>query len=225
MSMYLTDEMLAQAAKNVGETMLASLPDPEEYYHEFLPDFGQRMERLIRRTEKKRHIHQCLLRVAAAVLALVVGLSAWMAVDTKARAAVVEWIRTIYEDSIVYEFFHPSADRNEVSYRLGWVPDGYTLVQKVGEGIYTAVYQKNTEVIYFSYSRPDNRGQAEFFPENSETEPMTVLGDTGEFYTATDDSETNELVWFDDESGILFTLSSFLDKGVMLEMAESVVAE
>ena len=54
---------------------------------------------------------------------------------------------------------------------------------------------------------------------------MTVLGDTGEFYTATDDSETNELVWFDDESGILFTLSSFLDKGVMLEMAESVVAE
>ena len=39
MSMYLTDEMLAQAAKNVGETMLASLPDPEEYYHEFLPDF------------------------------------------------------------------------------------------------------------------------------------------------------------------------------------------
>lgn len=98
-------------------------------------------------------------------------------------------------------------------------------MQKVGEGIYTAVYQKNTEVIYFSYSRPDNRGQAEFFPENSETEPMTVLGDTGEFYTATDDSETNELVWFDDESGILFTLSSFLDKGVMLEMAESVVAE
>ena len=89
MSMYLTDEMLAQAAKNVGETMLASLPDPEEYYHEFLPDFEQRMERLIRRTEKKRHIHQCLLRVAAAVLALVVGLSAWMAVDTKARAAVV----------------------------------------------------------------------------------------------------------------------------------------
>ena len=152
MSMYLTDEMLAQAAKNVGETMLASLPDPEEYYHEFLPDFEQRMERLIRRTEKKRHIHQCLLRVAAAVLALVVGLSAWMAVDTKARAAVVEWIRTIYEDSIVYEFFHPSADRNEVSYRLGWVPDGYTLVQKVGEGIYTAVYQKNTEVIYFSFS-------------------------------------------------------------------------
>ena len=55
MSMYLTDEMLAQAAKNVGETMLASLPDPEEYYHEFLPDFEQRMERLIRRTEKKRH--------------------------------------------------------------------------------------------------------------------------------------------------------------------------
>ena len=30
MSMYLTDEMLAQAAKNVGETMLASLPDPED---------------------------------------------------------------------------------------------------------------------------------------------------------------------------------------------------
>lgn len=226
MSMYLTDEMLAQAAKNVGETMLASLPDPEEYYHEFLPDFEQRMERLIRRTEKKRHIHQCLLRVAAAVLALVVGLSAWMAVDTKARAAVVEWIRTIYEDSIVYEILHPGASIEGVSYRLGRIPDGYTLVQEVnGETMRTTLYQNDDARLLFSYIFSQNGNQIEFSTENSEPEPVTVCGYMGEFYEAQDDGETNELVWFDDENGILFTLSSFLGKEVMLEMAESVVAE
>ena len=54
---------------------------------------------------------------------------------------------------------------------------------------------------------------------------MSVYGNPGEFYEANDESETNELVWFDSEQGILFALSSDLDQETMLKVAESVTAE
>lgn len=53
----------------------------------------------------------------------------------------------------------------------------------------------------------------------------SVYGNPGEFYEANDESETNELVWFDSEQGILFALSSDLDQETMLKVAESVTAE
>ena len=226
MSMYLTDEMLAQAAKNVGETMLASLPDPEDCRHAVSPEFERSMERLIQKAKRKTRIRRCLQSIAVAALAVVIGLSAWLAVDTEARAAMVEWVRTVYEDSIVYEFFHPGAVEDDSSYRLGWVPDGYALLQEeTGELMYIAVYQRESEVIYFTYGLSDEYNQAEFIPGNSDTEPVSVYGNPGEFYEANDESETNELVWFDSEQGILFALSSDLDQETMLKMAESVTAE
>ena len=226
MNVQMMDEMLIQAAKQVGEAMLASLPEPEECHHEFSPEFERNMERLIQKTKRKTRIRRCLQSIAVAALVVVIGLSTWLAVDTEARAAVIEWIRTVYEDSIVYEFFHPSAVEEDISYQLGWVPDGYTLVEEVaGETMHAAVYQNGNEAIYLSYSHSDGRNQAEFFPGNSETEPMTVLGNSGEFYSSKDESETNELVWFDAEKGILFAISSSLNQDTMLKMAESVVAE
>ena len=92
MSMYLTDEMLARAAKSVGETMLASLPDPEDCRHAFSPEFERSMERLIQKAKRKTRIRRCLQSIAVAALAVVIGLSAWLAVDTEARAAMVEWV-------------------------------------------------------------------------------------------------------------------------------------
>ena len=147
MSMYLTDEMLARAAKSVGETMLASLPDPEDCRHAFSPEFERSMERLIQKAKRKTRIRRCLQSIAVAALAVVIGLSAWLAVDTEARAAMVEWVRTVYEDSIVYEFFHPGAVEDDSSYRLGWVPDGYALLQEeTGELMYIAVYQRKARL-------------------------------------------------------------------------------
>ena len=220
------DDMIVQAAKQVGAAMLASLPAPEECHHEFLPGFERAMERLIRKTKRRARVRQGLRSIAVAALVVVIGLSAWLAVDTGARAAVVEWIRTVYEDSIIYEFFHTGAAEDDASYRLGWVPDGYTLVQEVdGEVTHVAIYQKGNEVINFIYSFTEKSSRAEFFPENSETEPVTVLGKTGEFYAAKDEGETNELIWFDEESGILFSLSGSLDKETMLKMANSMSAE
>ena len=42
----ITDEMLRQAAHEVNEAMLASLPKPEECQHEFSPDFNRKMHEI-----------------------------------------------------------------------------------------------------------------------------------------------------------------------------------
>ena len=101
----LTDEMLTQAAKQVAESMKASLPVPKECHHEFPPEFERDMKRLAAQTERRRHMRRYLQRVAAACLAVVISLSTWLAVDAEARAAFVQWVKTVYEQSVVYEFF------------------------------------------------------------------------------------------------------------------------
>lgn len=44
--MKLTDEMLRKMAHEVDAAILASLPDPKDCNHEFLPEFERKMEQL-----------------------------------------------------------------------------------------------------------------------------------------------------------------------------------
>lgn len=219
----LTDEMLTQAAKQVAVSMKASLPVPEECHHEFPPEFERDMKRLIAQTERRRHMRRYLQRVAAACLAVVISLSAWLAVDAEARAAFVQWVKTVYEQSVVYEFFHSGEPQTEVGYRLGWVPEGYVLENIVGgEFVTTVVYQNDKDVIYFTYEYSEDVAQVTVYPGESDVESVWVNGMPGEFYLSKDQAESNSLVWADEEHGVLFSISGFVDKETMVWMANGV---
>lgn len=221
----LADEMLTQAAKQVAASIKASLPVPDECHHEFSPEFEHDMKRLITQTERRCHIRRYLQGVAAACLAVVISLSTWLAVDAEARAAFVQWVKTVYEQSVVYEFFHSKDERDEVRYRLGWVPDGYTIENEVGgDGITTLVYLRGESAIYFTYEYSEDGAKAELFPGVSNVEPVQVNGMPGEFYLPQDPAESNSLVWFDEENCILCSISGFIDKESMVRMANSVEA-
>ena len=219
----LTDEMLTQAAKQVAVSMKASLPVPEECHYEFPPEFERDMKRLIAQTERRRHMRRYLQRVAAACLAVVISLSAWLAVDAEARAAFVQWVKTVYEQSVVYEFFHSGVEQADTSYRLGWVPEGYTMENEVsGDVITTLIYLSGEDAIYFTYEQAEDGAQTKLFTDDANTEPVMVHGVEGEFYLPQDNAESNSLVWFDGENNILFSISGFIDKETMIKMAESV---
>ena len=219
----LPDEMLTQAAKQVAVSMKASLPVPEECHHEFPPEFERDMKRLIAQTERRRHMRRYLQRVAAACLAVVISLSAWLAVDAEARAAFVQWVKTVYEQSVVYEFFHSGVEQADTSYRLGWVPEGYTMENEVsGDVITTLIYLSGEDAIYFTYEQAEDGAQTKLFTDDANTEPVMVHGVEGEFYLPQDNAESNSLVWFDGENNILFSISGFIDKETMIKMAESV---
>lgn len=160
----LTDEMLTQAAKQVAESMKASLPVPKECHHEFPPEFERDMKRLAAQTERRRHMRRYLQRLVAACLAVVISLSTWLAVDAEARAAFVQWVKTVYEQSVVYEFFHYGETQTEAGYRLGWVPEGYMLENEVGgDVITTLIYLNGENAIYFTYEQAEDGAQTKLF--------------------------------------------------------------
>jgi hypothetical protein len=45
---------------------------------------------------------------------------------------------------------------------------------------------------------------------------------SGQFYLSADSTETNELIWFDEKQGVVFELAGYLEKPVMLNIAESI---
>lgn len=221
----LTDEMLIRASKQVAASIKASLPVPEECHHEFSPKVESDIKRLINHTERRYHIRKYLRGAAAACLVVAISLSTWLAVDAEARAAFVQWVKTVYEQSVVYEFFHSGDERDEVRYRLGWVPEGYTMGNEVGgDEITTLVYLRGESAIYFTYEYSEDGAKAELFPGISNVEPVQVNGMPGELYLPQDPAESNSLVWFDEENCILCSISGFIDKENMVRMANSVEA-
>ena len=219
----LTDEMLTQAAKQVAASMKASLPVPKECHHDFPPEFERDMKRLIAQTERRRNIRRYMQRVAAACLAVVISLSTWLTVDAEARAAFIQWVKTVYEQSVVYEFFHSVETQTEAGYMRGWVPDGYILENEVsGDVITTLIYLNGEDAIYFTYEQAADGAQTKLFTDDAGTEHVIVNGAEGEFYLAQDSAESNSMVWFDGKNNILFSISGFIDKDTMIEMAESV---
>ena len=124
---------------------------------------------------------------------------------------------------MVYEFFHSGEAQNEAGYMLGWVPDGYTLENEVGgEIITTLIYLNGEDAIYFTYEQATDGAQTKLFTDDAGTEPVIVNGAEGEFYLSQDSAESNSMVWFDGKNNILFSISGFIDKDTMIEMAESV---
>ena len=56
----------------------------------------------------------------------------------------------------------------------------------------------------------------------SRHEALTVQGMRADFYHAAGDSSTNNLIWFDESAGMVFTISGDVEKDVILHMAENV---
>lgn len=225
MSIEITDEMLQNAARKTRQAMLDSLPADEDCICEFSPAFEARMNKLLVKARRQHYIGKYAQRVAAVMLAALVGLSAWLAVDPEARAVTLQWLREIYENSIIYHFFGELSTEFTAMYEPYWLPDGYIKTSENQEGnIHFIDYgSEDGDVILFTYYPMSDGTQHQLISAGEITgEPVIVKGCSGNFYTSSDQTETNDLVWLDDDIGIIFVISSTLDKEVILEISESV---
>lgn len=224
--MNLTDDLLRAAAADVRNAMLDALPAPEECSHTFSPEFEQKMQKLIHQQKVGRRL---LRQVAAVFLALLVGSGVWLMVDTEARAAFLQWMQTVYENSIVYRFFgNAPAEPELVNYRPTWLPEGYVETDIADEDPLLLVEYRNSEsdVIYFGASPMNDSLMIQLIPEGEMlSEEVTVNGMSGVFYQAENANKSNDLLWFDEKHHIVYTLSGYLEKSVMLHIAESVSLE
>ena len=227
--MTITDDMLREAAAEFSEALADSLPAPEAREHQFSPRFLRKMRPLLRQGRPARH--PILRRTVAAVLAVAVSASVWLGVDVDARAALITWLRTQRENGIFSYRFAGSDPQEAVPlYLPTWVPEGFAEADRDIQDWTAWVLYTDPDDNFFSidYSwMHDGAGMAVVpYPGQELTRSsVRVNGLPGDLYLATDPEtgrDSNNLVWFDDQTHIYFGIDSSLDGDTMLRIAESV---
>lgn len=113
--------------------------------HEFSASFEKKIRKLRKRADHP-YFYKTLHKAAAVILAILISGSAWLAVDTEARAAFFGWVKEHYEMFFVYRFAGKSEEVTEPSqYQLELIPDGYSEKMTIDEnGSVTVIYADNT---------------------------------------------------------------------------------
>lgn len=222
------DEELVQAAGLVREAMLGVLPEPAVCDHEFSPEFQAKMERLFAK-ERVHHILHTVRRYAAAIILLILFTGGVvLAVDTEARASFFEWVKKVYENSIVYEFFGGAQEEGLPNYELGWVPEGYEAVDVYrDETTYSAVYMKVDDpeagfVFDYHIKQEGDIYEILYDEEEYEIKKVNINGLTGDLFLSLVETETNTLVWLDNIRGVVISINGYLAEEDMLHIAENI---
>lgn len=113
----ITDAQLRKAAEKSSDLYLRYV---EQDYnstppHEFSASFEKKIRKLRKRADHP-YFYKTLHKAAAVILAILISGSAWLAVDTEARAAFFGWVKEIYETYFVYRFASNSDEASIISY-------------------------------------------------------------------------------------------------------------
>lgn len=217
----MTDEWLRAAMPAVEQGLLASLPPPEDCDHVFSPAFVRKMRPLLRR-QAHPALYALARRAAGLFLASLLGASAWLAVDTDARASFFQWVREVYQTHIVYRFAGEVVGEDLPVYRPAWVPEGYEEVATT-DGMIIYCSDQTNRTADFTYG-PMQEGSALYVVDTDKAiiKDVEVNGLPGEFYLSTDTTISNSLLWMDESLNQCFSISGFLTESDMLHMAESI---
>lgn len=223
--MISSDERLRAAAKIAGDAILASYIAGAEADHQFSPEFERKMDLLIQQTKEKPR-YTVLQKVASVILAITLGTGVWLAVDTDARAAVFGWIRAQYENVFHY-YFEGNADTSfERSYELGWLPEGYSFLQRSERnGSTTVIYTNESgNIIALTYKTPTDSGDSDFFlmGESETIKSVKICDVSAQLYLTNVPDDSNAIVWADTNSTRLFIITAIEDERTLIKMAENV---
>lgn len=226
-----TDEMLRSAAAESAQLFVKSIErdyDPESL-PALSPDFEEKMDRLCRRA-KRPHLRRGLRWAAAIVLAALTGFTGWMVVDVEARAAVIQWVRTFYEDYVEYDYFGTSGDSAQPEplpeYDLSVLPPGYKETEFLyDDTMCVKIYSNGTTDIVFTYyvMSDDIIMWIETDDFAYEYEEVYIGGCKADYYNVTDANKADELVLVNELSGVVFCISGHLEKEKMISLAEGIV--
>jgi len=112
------------------------------------------MQLLFKKYRRYEMIETAKKYIAAIFAAAIVGSGVWLTFDADARAAVVNWVRQIYENSIVYKYFGERETDVLPVYELQYVPDGFVEMDRVENEKMHYVFYLNEETgdaIVFEY--------------------------------------------------------------------------
>lgn len=221
----ITEKMLREAAEKASEALTAYYErdyDPDKPL-EIPPEFEKKIERLKRRA-KHPVFYKTMRRVASIALAILITGSAWIAVDAEARAAVVGWVKEIYETYVAYIFDSKTPITGEsVDYRPTWLPDGYAefYCDDSEDTIFVAYSNDEGQMMNFSYIHAPDETKWLVDRNNALVTQVKVNDCVAELFISTDPDNANAIMW-SNEVNTAFYLSAFLDETELIRIAESV---
>jgi len=196
----------------------------------FSPKYQKFREELLKNPfrcakRKKQPVWKKALQIAACLLLVcAIGFGAVMVISPAARAGIMRWIRTVGEIGVSYNFYAEPMNRVPPRYDIGALPEGYVeterheMVKRAG-----VFYQSEDRPrIYFGYLYMEEGIGLGIGTKGAELSDVEVNGCAGHFYYSPDGSESNSLVWMDEEAGLLFSIDMWAEKDEILRLAESV---
>lgn len=220
----ITEEMLREAAHKASEVYTAYCErdyDPENQYV-FPQEFEKKIERLKHRATHPV-FYKTMHRVASIILAILITGSAWITVDAEARAAVVGWVKEIYETYFVFRHDRITNTATEsADYRPTWLPDGYSEFRVSATEARTVVIYANDagEMIRFNYIH--NPDETDWFIDVSQSDikNATVNGNEADLLIVQNSDEANGIAWVSADTA--FYVTGFVDENDLVRIAESV---
>ena len=221
-----TDEELRGAAIILRQRILDSLPAPEECFCEISLDLRRKINKIVAKDRRRVALRKVRNQAAMIALSILLGLGAWLTIDTEARAAFFQWVREVYEESVLYRYFNSPKDENAVDvlpiYTIT-LPEGYQETASMGDdNMWLSIYDGEAGTIMLSYQRIHEGTQLEIHSGDYLYSDVQLEKFSADFYEAINPGETNELVWVDEREGITFSISATLSKGAMIELANGV---
>ena len=218
-----TDKMLQQAASEVELAMLSLLSTQNIEPHHFSARFEKKMRKLLR--QAKHPMVDKISRSAVAILLVVFILfGSIMAMSPEVRAEVIGWIKGVF-----FEFSQYSSagelESPEYEYHFIVAPEGYTELQVINsQDGKTFLYVNDTgSILQFTYAYGGQADNLFLKTETYSQEKATVGGASADIYIASNDIETNAILWRDPKTETLLCIQAKVEKSILVALAESVM--
>ena len=141
--------------------------------------------------------------------------------------STVGWEGGIYffNLGIIYEFFGEQINDVLPTYELGWVPEGYEIVDVYQDDrTYSAIYQRGNDVFVLEYGYEQHEGIIELrgdIPQYT-VEQEIVVDKIIDLYISKSETESNLAIWIDESTDVVFMLNCYFEKSVILNIIEQI---
>lgn len=221
----ITEAMLRSAATKSCEIYTAQLQSgyDADKQHIFSLDFETKIRKLKRKADHL-FFYRFTVRVASIFLALFISISAWLAVDIEARAAVIGWIKEVYESFFVYRYEDDSnTEVTSTDFRPSWLPDGYSefAVNDTADTIMVIYANDAGEMLKFSYAH--NSDKTDWFIDATDTvrTSIAISVHQADLLTSTNPAVASAILWTTPDN-TAFYISGFLSESALIRVAENI---
>ena len=195
-----------------------ALPDPG-----FEPSAAHRhaIQRMIDRSYHKSRRHAFYRRAAAIAAVFVILFSTILATNVHARDAVVRWLRQVFPDHVLYQFFGEPVDEL-YQYTIGWIPEGFELVDQFEfDGYRMYSYESENEGFSISFAIIEDGFTIEIGDAAFEMQEVFINGLPATLFIDIDDASKN-LIWISEDGNVEIDMAGNISVDMLIQIAESI---